>query len=300
MTKLSSPVKQTPKTIKQNIMPEANDDLLNKYIRKISRIPVLSADEEKELAKRAKAGDIDARRQLVQANLRLVVNITKKTVQVTALPMIDLIQEGNLGLMVAVEKFDYTLGYRFSTYAAWWIKQAVFKAISEQSRCVKIPVYIQETLSKFSKIKAELEQKYNASVKNEEVAKKMNVAPEKIDSFLSAFNKSVSIDAQYELQGGSEVTLADVLVDEKADVFTSIENEGLKKDLEYVISQLKEREQSVVRMRYGLGHWTRKTLEEIGNLYGVTKECIRQTENRALKKIREINNSTNLLTAYVN
>ena len=213
MTKLSSPVKQTPKTSKQNIMPEANDDLLNKYIRKISRIPVLSADEEKELAKRAKAGDIDARRQLVQANLRLVVSITKKTVQVTALPMIDLIQEGNLGLMVAVEKFDYTLGYRFSTYAAWWIKQAVFKAISEQSRCVKIPVYIQETLSKFSKIKAELEQKYNASVKNEEVAKKMNVAPEKIDSFLSEFNKSVSIDAQYELQGGSEVTLADVLVD---------------------------------------------------------------------------------------
>ena len=299
MTKLSSPVKQTPKTSKQNIMPEANDDLLNKYIRKISRIPVLNADEEKELAKRAKAGDIDARRQLVQANLRLVVNITKKTVQVTALPMIDLIQEGNLGLMVAVEKFDYTLGYRFSTYAAWWIKQAVFKAISEQSRCVKIPVYIQETLSKFSKIKAELEQKYNASVKNEEVAKKMNVAPEKIDSFLSAFNKSVSIDAQYELQGGSEVTLADVLVDEKADVFTSIENEGLKKDLEYVISQLKERKQTVVRMRYGLGHWTRKTLEEIGNLYGVTKECIRQTENRALKKIRDLNNSTHLLNAYV-
>ena len=121
MTKLSYPVKQTPKTSKQNIMQEANDDLLNKYIRKISRIPVLSADEEKELAKRAKAGDIDARRQLVQANLRLVVNITKKTVQVTTLPMIDLIQEGNLGLMVAVDKFDYTLVSRVSTYAAWRI-----------------------------------------------------------------------------------------------------------------------------------------------------------------------------------
>ena len=232
MTKFSSPKNQTTKPAGMSIMPAVNDDVLNSYIRKISKIPVLGAAEEKELAKRAKEGDIDARRKLVQSNLRLVVNITKKTVQVTTLPMIDLIQEGNLGLMIAVEKFDYTLGYRFSTYAAWWIKQSVFKAISEQSRCVKIPVYIQETLSKFSKIKAELEQKYNTSVKNEEVAKKMNVAPEKIDAFLSAFNKSVSIDAQYELQGGSEVTLADVLVDEKADVFSSIENEGLKKDLE--------------------------------------------------------------------
>ncbi len=300
MTKFTSPARSTTKPDSNNIMPAVNDDVLNTYIRKISKIPVLGAAEEKELAKLAKEGNTEARRRLVQANLRLVVNITRKTVQVTNLPLIDLIQEGNLGLMVAVEKFDYTLGYRFSTYAAWWIKQAVFKAISEQSRCVKIPVYIQETLSKFSKIKAELEQKYNTSVKNEEVAKKMNISPEKIDTFLSAFNKSVSIDANYELQGGSEVALADILVDERADVFASIENQGLKKDLEYVISQLKEREQSVVRMRYGLGHWTRKTLEEIGNLYGVTKECIRQTENRALKKIREINNSTNLLTAYVN
>lgn len=282
-----------------NVMPQTNDDLLNHYIKSISKIPVLDAQKERELAKKAKEGDITAKRELVRSNLKLVVNITKKTVQVTNLPLIDLVQEGNLGLMIAVEKFDYKLGYRFSTYAAWWIKQSIFKAISEQSRCIKIPVYIQETLSKFSKIKAELEQKYNASVKNEVVARKMNISPEKIDTFLSAYNKSVSIDAQYELSSGSEVTLGDLLVDEKANVFASIENESLKKDLEHVISNLKEREQEVVKMRYGLGELGRKTLEEIGNLYGVTKECIRQTENRALKKIREMSFTNINLSAYV-
>ena len=139
-----------------NIIPRDSDDSLNNYIRKISSIAVLSPEEEKQIAQIAKEGSekdsLKAKQQLVQANLKLVVNIARKTIQVSHLPMIDLIQEGNLGLMVAVEKFDYKLGYRFSTYAAWWIKQAIFKAISEQSHCVKIPVYIQETLSNFPKL----------------------------------------------------------------------------------------------------------------------------------------------------
>lgn len=286
-----------------SVMPVLNDDVLNKYIRSISKIPVLSAQEETVLAKTAKESPSleanEAKKALVQANLKLVVSITRKTIQVSNLPMIDLIQEGNLGLMIAVEKFDYKLGYRFSTYAAWWIKQSIFKAISEQSHCIKIPVYIQETLSKFSKIKSQLEQKYNTSVKTEIVAKEMNVAPDKIDRFLSAYNKSLSIDSAYELSSGNEVTLGDILVDEKANVCSMVENEGLKKDLDFVISMLKDREQQVVKLRYGLDDLGRKTLEEIGKIYGVTKECIRQTENRALKKIREMNFTDEALMAYI-
>lgn len=285
------------------VIPTSNDDTLNIYLRSISKTPALSAEQERELAKTAKEGSkeeaLAAKKELVRTNLKLVVNIVRKTVQVTSLPMVDLIQEGNLGLMIAVEKFDYKLGYRFSTYAAWWIKQSVFKAISEQSYCIKIPVYIQETLSKFSKVKAELEQKYNASVKNEVVAREMNIEPEKIDRFLGAYNKSLSIDAPYELSSGSEVTLSDVLEDEKADVFSALESDALKHDLEFVISQLKEREQAVVRMRYGFGEWSRKTLEEIGKIYGVTKECIRQTENRALRKLREMSFTDESLAAYI-
>lgn len=302
MSKKSIIVKST-KPQSNNVIPQNCDDTLNFYIRKISNNEILSAEDEKNLAKTIKEGSkteaLKAKQRLVKANLKLVINIARKTVQISHLPMIDLIQEGNLGLMVAVEKFDYKLGYRFSTYAAWWIKQAMFKAISEQSHCVKVPVYIQETLSKFSKVKAELEQKYQTQVKNEEVAKKMNISPDKIDAFLSAYTKSVSLDAQYELNSGSEVTLSDILEDPNASVCADVEYENLKKDIEYVVSTLKEREQTVVRMRYGLGEFGKKTLEEIGKIYGVTKECIRQTENRALKKLRDFSNSQDLLTAYI-
>ena len=287
-----------------NLIPASADETLNLYIRKIASLKVLTPEEEKETAKIAREGNTHdallAKQKLVKANLKLVVNLARKTVQVSHLPMIDLIQEGNLGLMVAVEKFDYKLGYRFSTYAAWWIKQAIFKAISEQSHCIKIPVYIQETLSKFSKVKAELEQKYNTQVKNEDVAQKMNIAPEKIDSFLNAYTKSISMDSAYELNSGSEVTLSDILEDPDATAYADAEYENLKKDIETVVSQLKEREQAVVRMRFGLNEFGKKTLEEIGKIYGVTKECIRQTENCALKKMKEISESNGLLNSYVN
>ena len=154
------------------------------YLRKINLLRNLDVKEEKELALKAKQGDLKAKKELVQANLKLVLTIARKAIHVSKLPLIDLIQEGNLGLMTAVEKFNPDLGYRFSTYATWWIKQAMFKAISEQSYCMKIPVYVQETLSKFSKVKAEMERNYNCQVTNQDVAKKMDIDPEKIDSYL--------------------------------------------------------------------------------------------------------------------
>lgn len=215
----------------------------------------------------------------------------------SGLPFVDLIQEGNLGLMVAVEKFNYKLGYKFATYAGWWIKQAMFKAISEQSHCMKIPVYIQETLSKYSKIKYRMEQISNKSVKTEDIAKKMNIAPEKIEMFLSAYTKTVSIENGIEKDNGKELNVADILADEKSSISENAEYNSLKKDINNVISTLKDREQKVVKMRYGLGDCEKHTLEEIGNIYGVTKECIRQTEIRALKKMKST--GSELLSCYI-
>jgi len=261
-------------------------DEFNAYVRKANSYPTLSADEEKVIAMRAKNGDENARKILVQSNLKLVLTVARKAIHVSKLPMTDLIQEGNLGLMVAVEKFNPELGYRFSTYATWWVKQAMFKAISEQSHCMKIPVYIQETLSKYSKIKAELEKTYNTQVTTRDVAEKMNIEPEKIDTFLSAYTTTVSIEGSFDGKDGSELSVAEVVADDKATVEENIEYEELKKDLKQVISVLKEREQTVIKMRFGLENFAKTTLEDIGKMFGVTKECIRQTEARALSKLR--------------
>lgn len=283
---------------KSQTVPPCDDDVFSLYVKEISKIPSLSAEEERNVAKLAHEGDLSAKQKLVRSNLKLVLTIAKKVIHVAKLPMIDLIQEGNLGLMIAVEKFNYKLGYKFLTYASWWIKQSMFKAISEQAYCMKIPVYVQETLSKFSKIKSQMEQKYNCSVKNEDVAKEMNIEPNKIDMFLSAYNKSLSIEGEFELNSGKEVTMADILVDENASVSKDIETESLKNDIILIVSKLKEREAEVVRMRYGLDDLKRYTLEEIGNIYGVTKECIRQTEKRAINKIRMLVEREGLLAGY--
>lgn len=284
---------------KNVVLQGDRESLLSNYLQEIKNCRTLSLSEEKEFAKKAKEGDIEAKKQLVQANLRLVITIARKAIHMSNLPMIDLIQEGNLGLMIAAEKFNWKLGYKFSTYASWWIKQSMFKAISEQSHCMKIPVYIQETLSKFSKVKAEMERQYNCQVKTDDVAKKMNISPDKIDTYLSAYSKTISIESGLETECGKELNIADILEDEKANVCSSVEYEGLKKDIDFVVSTLKERERDVVRMRYGLGDFTRSTLEEIGNIYGVTKECIRQTELRALKKIRSSAFGQDVLSCYI-
>lgn len=292
VTKLSNPAKN-------EIIDGSNDSVLSNYIREISDYRSLTPSEEKDLAKRAKEGNVQAKKQLIKANLKLVVTIAKKAIHMSNLPMTDLIQEGNMGLMVAADKFNYKLGYKFATYASWWIKQSMFKAISEQSHCMKIPVYIQETLSRFSKLKREMERESNSQVKTEDVAKRMNISAEKIDTFLNAYSKTISIESGLENSDGKEMNIADIIEDKKASATQEVEFEDLKTDILNVISTLKEREQEVVKLRYGLEDNTKKTLEEIGNIYGVTKECIRQTELRALKKMRFSVLGQQVLTAYV-
>lgn len=288
---------QNSNPAKKEVVEGQNDNTLTAYLREIADYPQLTAEEEKIVAEKIEQGDSEAKQKLIQANLKLVVTIAKKTIHMSGVPMIDLIQEGNLGLMIAAEKFNHKLGYRFSTYASWWIKQSMFKAISEQSHCMKIPVYIQETLSKFSKVKYQMEQNATSQVKNEEVAKKMNIAPDKIEMFLSAYTKTISIENGLEKSDGKDLNVADILADNSSLISENAEYQSLKDDIKNVISTLKEREQEVVKMRYGLDDTERYTLEEIGNIYGVTKECIRQTELRALKKMKMT--GENLLSCYI-
>ena len=275
-----------------------SDAKVSDYVREISKYKNLSPEEEQELAKRAKNGDEEAKQELIKANLKLVITIARKVIHSSKLPMIDLIQEGNIGLMVAVDKFNWKFGYRFATYASWWIKQAMFKAISEQSHCVKIPVYIQETLSKYSKVKSEMEKASKKEVKTADVAKKMNLDESKINNYLNAYKKTLSLEGDFEMQNGSEVKLIDIIEDEKSSVQAEIEYESMKKDVINLLNGLKEREQKVITLRFGLDGMQKQTLEEIGKIYGVTKECIRQTESRALNKLKN-NISLSLLMDYV-
>lgn len=272
---------------------------LSNYIKEISKYKNLTLEEEQELARKSKEGSKEAKQKLIKANLKLVIVIARKMIHTSKLPMVDLIQEGNMGLMVAVDKFNWKFGYRFATYASWWIKQAMFKAISEQSHSVKIPVYIQETLSRYSKIKSEMENNGERNIDIEEVAKKMNIDSGKINNYLNAYKKTLSLEGDFEMQNGSEVKLIDIIEDKNSTVSNNIEQEALAKDITELLNNLKEREQKVITLRFGLEGHEKQTLEEIGKLYGVTKECIRQTEARALNKLKSKQISYELLQTYL-
>ena len=284
---------------KSLVLKACTDSDLSRYIRDISKFPVLSAEEEREVARKAKAGDEEAKKTLIQANLRLVITVAKKAIHMSALPMIDLIQEGNLGLMVAVEKFNWKLGYKFQTYATWWIKQAMFKAISEQSYAVNIPVYIQETLSRYKKTKQEMEQSVQKEVSKKDVAEKLNMTEEKIDTFLNVYTKALSIESGVAMTDNKELTLAEIIEDEKQNVERDVIDLELKKDIKIALNNLKEKEKNVIVLRFGLENQAKKTLEEIGNSYGVTKECIRQIEKRALSKIANLDFTKTSLISYI-
>ena len=283
---------------KENVSANGDFDL-NAYISKVSKFENLSAEEEQALAKLAKEGSIEAKSILIENNLKLVVSLAKKMPHTGGLSIYDLIQEGNLGLMTAVNKFNYKLGYRFATYATWWVKQAMFKAISEQSHSMKIPVYVQETLSKYSKVKAEMERAINDTVSPEKVAEKMNIETDKINLYLNAFNKTLSLDSNFDGDGQNDLTLSEIIQDKKASAQNEAEYKNLSQDINSLLGTLKERESSVIKMRFGLCNEQRQTLEEIGHIFGVTKECIRQTEARALRKLKENNMSEMLYSSYV-
>lgn len=277
------------------------DDNHANYLKKISSQKLLTAKEELEIGKKIKQGDQNAKKKLIQSNLRLVVSIAKKYLNY-GLSFQDLIQEGNMGLMIAAGKYDYRLGYKFSTYATWWIKQSIYKAIAEQSYSMKIPIYVQEIISKYTKIKRNMEKNSGGSISTSEMSKKLNIPESKIDNYLEAFNKAVSLDAEYPSGDGRTVKLSDFLEDVNSSSDKDTEFNHLKNDIKNILCRLKEREKNVIKMRYGLDSSGLKpnTLEEIGKKFGVTKECIRQTELRAIKKIRSFCDKENLLLAYLN
>ena len=253
---------------------------------------------ETELILRAKQGDVYARNQLIENNLTLIKKIATKSIQSTALTTSDLIQEGIFGLVSALEKFNPSLGFKFSTYACWWIKQAMFKAISEQSYAYNVPVYIQETVSRYNKTKQEMEQEKQKEISRADVAKKLALSEEKINTFLNVFNKALSIESGMINTDNKELTLAEIIEDEKQNVENTIIDNELKNDIKNALDNLKEKEKNVIVLRFGLENNEKHTLEEIGNSYGVTKECIRQIEKRALNKIAHLEFSNNL-KAYI-
>ena len=254
---------------------------------------------ENELIARAQQGDVWARNQVIEMNMPLVRKIASKSIQKSALSDSDLIQEGIFGLVTAIEKFDISLGFKFATYATWWVKQAMFKAISEQSYALNIPVYIQETMSRYNKTKQEMEQKQNKEVTKKEVAKKMNLTEEKIDTFLNCFNRALSIEQGTSITENKELTLAEIIEDEKQNVERQVIDIELKNDIKKALDILKEKEKNVIVLRFGLENKEKKTLEEIGQSYGVTKECIRQIEKRALNKIAHDELMKNSLISYI-
>jgi len=264
-----------------------NEESLSDYLKRIASIPVLSYQEEKALCKRIKNGDFEAKKELINANLRLAANVASK-IKNSNMPFSDLLQEANIGLMVAVEKYNYKLGFKFSTYATWWIKQAVLKAISEQSGCMKVPVYVQEIVGKYSKMKSKLENELHTTLSVQEMAIRMNLEPDKLQEYLDAFQSNLSLDETLSNDSNKETSLMDIIADQNATATAEAEYMNLKYALQEAMKELKEREQKVVILRFGLNDDNKRTLDEIGKLYGITKECVRQTEIRALKKLRTI------------
>ena len=269
-------------------LPEAKLDAVQTYLREIGQYPPLSAEEEKELAKRIEKGDKEAKKRLIEANLRLVVSIAKKYIgRSSHLSLLDLIQEGNLGLFRAVEKFDWRKGYKFSTYATWWIRQAISRALADQARTVRIPVHMVELLSKYNQVKRKLTQELGRDPTPEEIASEMGIEPEKIYHLMKISQASVSLETPVG-EDEEDSILAEFIADEKSPPPSMEAARALLRErLKEILKDLSPREQKIISMRFGLEGQKSHTLEEVGKEFGVTRERIRQIEAKALEKIRQ-------------
>ena len=268
------------------------EDPVRMYLKEIGKVPLLSAEEEIELAKRMELGDMEAKKRLAEANLRLVVSIAKRYVG-RGMLFLDLIQEGNLGLIKAVEKFDYRKGYKFSTYATWWIRQAITRAIADQARTIRIPVHMVETINKLIRVSRQLLQELGREPTPEEIAAEMNMPVERVREILKISQEPVSLETPIGEEEDSH--LGDFIQDDNVPVpadaaaFTL-----LKEQLEEVLSTLTEREKKVLTLRFGLEDGRARTLEEVGKEFNVTRERIRQIEAKALRKLRHPSRSRKL------
>ena len=262
----------------------AVDDPVRMYLKEIGRVPLLTADEEIELARRMEAGDESARHRLEEANLRLVVSIAKRYVG-RGMLFLDLIQEGNLGLLKAVEKFDYSKGYKFSTYATWWIRQAITRAIADQARTIRIPVHMVETINKLVRISRQLLQELGRDPHPEEVAREMGISVARVHEIMKIAQEPVSLETPIGEEEDSH--LGDFIEDEAAlDPADAASVMLLKEQITEVLQTLAPREAEVLRLRFGLEDGRSRTLEEVGQSFGVTRERIRQIEAKALRKLR--------------
>ena len=268
------------------------DDPVRMYLKEIGRVPLLTAEEEVALAKRMNEGDEEASKRLAEANLRLVVSIAKRYVG-RGMLFLDLIQEGNLGLIKAVEKFDYTKGYKFSTYATWWIRQAITRAIADQARTIRIPVHMVETINKLIRVSRQLLQTLGREPTPEEIAKEMDISVDRVREIMKIAQEPVSLETPIGEEEDSH--LGDFIEDQDAPAPADAASFMLlKEQLEEVLDTLTPREEKVLRLRFGLDDGRARTLEEVGQNFGVTRERIRQIEAKALRKLRHPSRSRKL------